>query len=155
MVKTMIPFPVGNQSNDPVVFGRRLAVIRGAAKIMAYRINHEGSVVNKGKPPGDCNQKCSQTMSQQCAYNRWENYAGTNGPQNVMAVLMHEHLFDLKVSDEFIRDGVLAHQQPAQMGVEETLLNVIGVLIGVDKPVVLPMLGRPLKNGLLKRTGAK
>ena len=53
------------------------------------------------------------------------------------------------------RNWLELEHEPAHMGPEEALGDVIGVLVGIDVLVVLAVLGAPPQGGILKGGGPK
>lgn len=72
----------------------------------------------------------------------------------VVAVLPHNDGVLVKIRDISTADalGVLLHDHPAQVGVEQTLADGIGVLVGIGVTVVSTMVASPPADGALNGT---
>ena len=63
VMKIMIPFPVRQNSPQPMVTGGNVSIKVPAAELMGVRINEKGGVHDQDQPQIDRQDKCAQRMA--------------------------------------------------------------------------------------------
>ena len=85
-------------------------------------------------------------MADPNAQEHWQKDAAGERPQIIVTGLIHNELILKQVFDIVMIDRVLVKDDPSDMAIPKTPFGVMGVLIGVRKLMMLPVLRCPAKR---------
>jgi len=151
----VIPFAVGEDGAEPVVFGGRLFIITVVSHHVREGVNKEGRIHNEKHSEADRDHEDAERTADPETDRHGKKDPAHERPDVVILVLVHDELVLEKVRNVVLVDVVLVKNDPVDMAVPETASGVIRVEVRIRKLMVLAVLGRPLKSGLLVSRGAE
>ena len=150
VVEVVVALADGDKSSDPVVAGRRLAVIRGVAKVVGERVDGESGVVHKDKAADACIEKGTADVVPQVADEGGEDETEEEHDREVVLVLEADDRVVVEVRDAD-RTGTAARLEdhPADMSPEEAGVCAVRVEVSVGVAVVRAVTTGPPAGGAL------
>jgi len=155
----VISLAEGDERHDPAIACTAPAGVRPRAKRMACGIDAKRAMLQAHHPGDAANQKTTEgtdgPLIKPSQAGR-ENKPDKNGEG--MDITMLEPDEGVPIEIRYIIEGRLRidlEKQPADVRMEETLADVIRILLVIDELVMPAMLGGPHDRRVLERRGAK
>lgn len=155
VVEVVVTFTKGDKSGDDVVPGA-VAVVEGlVAEPVGKGVDAEGSLLDEEDAEDTgVDESTLPVVPEETSDSRGENQTHEDDDLDVVLVLPNDDGILVQVGDVGAADalGVLLHDHPAEMAVEKTLANAVGVLVGVGVAVVGTVVTAPPADGTLNST---
>ncbi len=146
MMEVVIPFPQRHQSRDDVI-ARRIPVIkRLIAKPMGQRVDAKGRLLHEENPKDAAIHKATPPIPEEStACHGGENQTHEDDHLEVMAMLPDDDGVFIQIGNIGTADslGILLHNHPAEMGVQQALADRVWVLVGIGVTVMGAMISGP------------
>ena len=150
VVEVVVAFAEGDERGDDVVAGR-VAVVEGlVAEPVGEGIHAEGGLLHEEDAEDAAVDEAAEPVApEEAAHEHGEDEAHEEDYLEVILVLPDDDGVLVEVGDVGSADSfrVLLHQHPAEVGVEETFADGVGVLVGVGVTVVSSVVSSPPSNG--------
>jgi len=157
VVEVVVSLAERNERSDDVVT-RAVAVIeRLVAKPVGERVDTEGGLLDEeDAQDARVDEAALPVVPEETGNGRREDQAHGENDLDVVLVLPDHHGVLVQVGNVGAADafGVLLHDHPAKMAVEEALANAVRVLARVGVTVVGTVVTGPPADGALDSTGA-
>ena len=157
VVEVVVTLAECDQSSDKVIAGR-VAVIEGlVTEPVSQGVNAEGSLLNEANAEDTSVDVATPPITPtETANESREDNGHEDDRLDEVAVLPNNNGVLVEVADigAALALGVLLHDHPAHVGVEQTLADGVRVLIGVGVAVVGAVTVRPPADGALHGTRA-
>lgn len=145
-MKVVVSFAEGDESSDDVV-SWRVAVVEGlVTEPMRKGVDTEGGLLDEEDAENTSVDEAAEPVTPaETGNDGGEDETHEDDGLQVVAVLPDHHGVVVEVRDVGSADtlGVLLHEHPTEVRVEETLADGIGVLVGVGVSVVSTVVSRP------------
>jgi hypothetical protein len=155
VVEVVVTLAEGDKRSDDVIPGA-VAVVEGlVTEPVGKRVDAEGSLLDEEDAENtSVDESTLPVVPEESSDGRWENQAHEDDDLDVVLVLPDNDRVLVQVSDVGAADalGVLLHDHPAEMAVEESLANAVRVLVGVGVAVVGAVITAPPADGTLNST---
>jgi hypothetical protein len=152
VVEVVVTLTESDKSGDDVITGR-VAVVEGlVTKPVGKRVDAEGGLLDEEDAEDTGVDEATHPVTpHETSDGRGENQAHGDNGLDVVLVLPDDDGVLVEVGDVSAADtlGVLLHDHPAEMAVEETLADRVGVLVGVGVAVVGAVITAPPADGTL------
>ena len=156
VVKVVVALAHAQQRHEEAVAGRAAVRIGLPAEEVGERVDGEGGVVGDHEAHGRAHDEATDRVAEGPAQQGRQHQAGRDPHPGVVARLKADQRIALEVAHGGVHDlGVDLAQHPAEVGVPEAALGVVGVEIAVGPPVVAPVVGGPGQGGVLEGAGAE
>jgi hypothetical protein len=157
VVEVVVALAEGDERGDDVVAGR-VAVVKGLlAEPVGERVDAEGGLLDEADAQDAGVDVAAEPVTpEEAADERREDEAHGHDALDEVAVLPDDDGVLVEVGDVGAAGalGVLLEDHPAEVGVEETLADRVGVLDGVGVSVVGAVIPGPPPDGALHGAGA-
>jgi hypothetical protein len=157
MVEVVVTLAKSDESSDDVVTGR-VAVVEGlVAEPVGKRVNAEGGLLDEEDAEDTgVDEPALPVVPEKTGDGRGEDQTHEDDDLDVVLVLPNDDRVLVQVGDISAADtlGVLLHDHPAKVRVQETLADGVGVLVGVGVAVVSTVVTAPPADGALDSTAA-
>lgn len=155
VVEVVVSLTKSDQSGNHVVTGG-VAVIEGlVSQPVGQGVNAEGGLLDEEDTQNTGVDETTEPVTPaETSDQHGDEKTHGEDDLKVVAVLPHNDGVLVKIRDIGTADalGVLLHDHPAQVGVEQTLADGIGVLVGIGVTVVSTMVASPPADGALNGT---
>jgi hypothetical protein len=155
VVIIMVSFSVREESDDPVIFGRGLYVVRFFSEHVTDRVHAEGRVMHNGESCANAKNERAQELTLGKPDQERQRHSRDKGPEIIVIILMREKRILSEVPHIIEVERMLPEEQPSYVGVKETFSDAVGVQIRRHKTVMVAVLGTPPDRRLLKGARAK
>lgn len=156
VVEVVVTLTKGDESSDDVVPGR-VAVVEGlVAEPVGKRVDAEGSLLDEEDTEDTAVDEATSIVTPAETANKGRDDEGHGDDAlDVVLVLENDDGVLVEIGDVGTADslGVLLHDHPANVGVEETLADRIGVLVSIGVTVVSTVIPGPPAGGTLNGGG--
>mmetsp|Transcript_26683 Transcript_26683/g.45979 ORF Transcript_26683/g.45979 Transcript_26683/m.45979 type:complete len:418 (+) Transcript_26683:623-1876(+) len=155
VVEIVVALAQGQQRRDERVPRRVLVGEGGGAKGVREGVDEEGGVVHEDQAGHTGNEVAAPIVAPTEAGNQHREDERHEGSEPVIvAVLPADHRVGVQVGNVGFADlgRVLLEEHPAQVGVEEALLGIVRVPLGIGIPVVRTMVTAPPADRSLEGT---
>ena len=157
VVEVVVTLAEGDESSDDVVTGR-VAVVEGlVAEPVGKRVDAEGGLLDEEDAEDTgVDEPALPIVPEKTGDGRREDQTHEDDDLDVVLVLPDDDGVLVQVGDISAADalGVLLHDHPAKMRVQETLADGVRVLVGVGVAVVSTVVTAPPADGALDSTAA-
>jgi len=155
VVEVVVALTESDKSSDDVVT-RRVAVVEGlVTEPVGKGVDTEGGLLDEENAEDTGVDEASEpvTPAETCDKSR-EDETHEENDLEVVLVLPDNNGVVVEVGDIGAANplGVLLHEHPAEVGVEKTLPDAVGVLVGVSVAVVSAVVAGPPSDGALNGT---
>lgn len=157
VVEVVVSLAEGDESSDDVVTGRVAVVERLVSKPVGKRVDAEGGLLDEADTKDTAVDEAPHEVTpQQTAEEGRENQTHGDDTLEVVAVLPNDNGVLVEIGDVGAASvlGVLLHDHPSQVRVQQTLANGVRVLDGVGISVVGTVASGPPADGTLNSAGA-
>jgi hypothetical protein len=152
VVEVVVALSEGDQCSDNVI-ARGVAVVEGlVAEPVGQRVDAEGGLLDEeDAQDAGVDEAALPVAPAEASDEAGEDQAHEDDGLDVVAVLPDDDGVVVQVRDVGTADalGVLLHDHPAEVRVEQALPDGVGVLVGVGVAVVGTMVSRPPADGAL------
>jgi len=156
VVEVVVSLAKSHEGSEDVIAGR-VAVIEGlVAEPMGERVDAEGSLLDeKDTENTSVNIAASPVTPAEAGNKRWEDDAHDKCDPNVVLVLPDDNRVLVEIADVGTANsfGVLLHDHPTQVAVEEALANAVGIFGSVCVTVVGSVVAGPPSDAAFNSTG--
>lgn len=156
VVEVVVALTESNESGDDVIPGR-VAVVEGlVTEPVSKRVDAEGGLLDEEDAENArVDESTLPVTPAQASDNAGEANRHKEDDWDVVLVLEDDDGILVQVGNVGAANalGVLLHDHPSQVRVEETLANRVGVLLSVGVPVVGTVAARPPPNRTLDSSG--
>lgn len=146
VVEVVVALAEGDQGGDDVVT-RRVAVVEWlVAEPVSKRVDTKGSLLNEEDAQNTgIDESTDEVTPAETSNQRREDETCKDDDLEVVLVLPDDNGVVVEIGDVGTSNAlrVLLHQHPAEMRVEKTLADAVGVLVGVGVAVVGTVVARP------------
>lgn len=157
VVEVVVSFAEGNESGNDVI-ARRVAVIEWlVTEPVGQRVDTEGSLLDEENTQDTSIHKTTPPVTPaKTSDHHGENETHERDDFNVVAVLELNNGVLVQVGDVSAADtlGVLLHDHPSQVRVQETLADGVGIFLSVGITVMSTVTTSPPADGALDGTTA-
>lgn len=157
VVEIVVTLTESDDCGDDVIPGA-VAVIEGlVTEPMGKRVDAEGGLLDKEDTEDTgVDESTHPIVPEKAGDSRREDQAHEQDDLDVMLVLPDDNGVLVEIGDVGAANalGVLLHDHPAEMAVEETLADAVGVFAGVGVAVMSAVVAGPPTNGALNGTAA-
>lgn len=155
VVEVVVTLTQGDQSGNDVVT-RRVAIVEGlVTEPVGQGIYAEGGLLHKEDAEDTgVDETTHPIIPAETTDKSRENKTHGNDTLDKVSVLPDNNGVVVEVSDIGTANalGVLLHDHPSQVRVQETLANRVGVLLGIGVTVVSTVVARPPSDGTFNST---
>ena len=156
VVEVVVSLTEGNESGDDVITGR-VSVVEGlVSEPVGKGVDTEGSLLDKANSKNTGVDEATKPVTPaETSNDSGEDQAHGENALDVVAVLPDDNGVLVEIGDvgSALALRVLLEDHPADVGIEETLANGVGVLLSIGVTVVSSVAVRPPSNGSLNGTG--
>ena len=162
----MVALAEGQESDDAAVAGAVVGRIRATADHVAERVDAEGALLDDDRAEQAGDEEAGQGGHARVGVAHEGGVAITEGGRHHeahegadpldVAVLPHDEGVGFEVLD--VGDGRLrleAEEEPADVGVEEALGDIVRILVFIHVLVVDTVVGGPIQGRILEGSGAE
>lgn len=157
MVEVVVSLAEGDESGDDVVTRGVAVVERLVTKPVGERVDAESSLLDEADTEDTgINEAAEPVIPAKAADNGGQEESESDNTLEEVGVLPDDDGVLVEVGDVGTAGalGVLLHDHPAEVRVEETLADRVGILFGVGIAVVSTVTARPPADGALDGTSA-
>lgn len=155
VVKVVVALTEGDESGDDMIT-RRVAVIeRLITEPVSKRVDAEGSLLDEEDAEDtSVDESTLPVIPEETSNSRREDQTHEDDNLDVVLVLPDDDRVLVQIGDIGAANalGVLLHDHPAKVGVQEALADGVGVLVGVGVAVVSTVVTAPPADGALDST---
>jgi len=155
VMEVMISFAKSDKGSDDVIAGRVTVVKWLVSEPMSKRVDTEGCLLHKENPEDAGVDKSTNPITPAQSSNEARKDE-THEDHNSKIVLVLPDNNGVLVQVRNIGTSntlrVLLKNHPSHMGVQQSLADTIGILVGIGVTVMSPMITRPPTNGTLNST---
>lgn len=152
VVEVVVALTEGDEGSEDVVAGR-VAVIEGlVAEPVGQGVDTEGGLLDdKDAQDAGVDKSSPPITPAETGNQAGEDHAHEDDGLDVVAVLPDDNGVIIEIGDVGAANtlGVLLHDHPAKVGVDEALADGVWVAVGVGVPVVGTMVAGPPTDGAL------
>lgn len=152
VVEVVVTFSEGDDGSDEMITGRVAVVEWLVTEPVSKRVDAEGCLLDDENSQNSSVDEATHpvTPSETADEHREDHSHGDHG-LDVVAVLPHDNWVLVEISDVGTADtlGVLLHDHPSEMRVQEALADGVWVLVGIGVSVVSAVVPRPPSDGAL------
>lgn len=155
VVEVVVPLSERDQSGDDVVPGRVAVIEWLVAEPVGEGVDAEGGLLDEEDAEDTSVDEAAEPVTPaETRDEAREDEAHEEDALEVVAVLPDHDGVVVQVGDVGTADtlGVLLHDHPSEVGVEQALSDGVGVLVGIGVAVVGTMVARPPARGALDGT---
>ena len=166
VVIVMVALAEGQESDDAAVASAVVGRVRAAADHVAERVDAEGALLDDDRAEQSGDEEGGQGGHARVGVAHEGGVAITEGGRHHeahegpdpldVAVLPHDEGVGFEILD--VGDGRLrleAEEEPADMGVEEALGDIVGIFVFIHVLVVDTVVGGPIQGRILEGSGAE
>lgn len=155
VVEVVVTLAESDKSSDDVI-ARRVAVVEGLiTEPVSKRVDAEGGLLDEEDAKDtSIDESTFPVTPAETSYDTREKKTHDSDNEEVVLVLPSDDGVFVEVRDVGAANtlGVLLHDHPSKVRVEETLANGVGILVGVSVAVVSTVIARPPSDGALDST---
>lgn len=155
VVEVVVTLSESDESGNDVISGAVTVVERLVTEPMSERVDTEGSLLDEEDAQNTgVDESTLPIVPEKSSDGRREDQAHEENNLDVVLVLPDDNGILVQVGDVGAANalGVLLHDHPAEMAVEETLADAVGVLGSVGVAVVSAVVTAPPADGALDST---
>jgi len=155
VVKVVITLAESDKSSDDVIARRVTIVERLVTEPVSERVDAEGGLLDEEDTENTSVDKSTLPVTPaETSYDTREDQTHNSDNEEVVLVLPSDNRIFVEVGDVGAANtlGVLLHDHPAEVRVEETLANGVGILVSVSVAVVGTVIARPPSDGAFDGT---
>jgi hypothetical protein len=157
VMEVVVALTESDKSSDDVVPGAVAVVERLVAEPVGKGVDTEGSLLDEEDAQDtSVDETTLPVVPEKTSDSRREDETHEEDNLDVVLVLPDDDGVLVQVGDVSAANalGVLLHDHPAEMAVEKSLANAVGVLVGVGVAVVGTVVTAPPADGTLNSTAA-
>src|ERR1700693_1960946 len=116
---------------------------------MAERIDQKSGMMHQGNSKQACDQEHAPGGANEKSEKKRHDKSDKRGKEPVIPVLPADHGILLKVPGIFKRQIGVFHEHPPDMGVKESLFDVVGISHPIHISMMKPVFRAPFQRGIL------
>lgn len=156
VVEVMKAFTEGEQCGDPVIACGLLVGVGSFTPEVADGVDAKGTLLCDGDPQCAGDDESGEGVTPECGDGGREDEAHDGTDEGEVAVLELDEAIFFEVSDvAVVTFGVVEGEEPADVGVPEAFVDVVGIFFGIDIAVVAAVVGGPFEDTAFEGGGTE